>query len=69
MTLIHARGDDALANGSFLRQVVDKTGRQTIWQYMNGDFINCIPELPEGLRCYSLRDAKKLLPKICGGTR
>ena len=55
-------GDFGLENGSFLR--LSKYG---LAQFMNGDFMGFIDEVPEGFTEVSTEHAEKLIPKVCGG--
>ena len=63
--IIHARDDDALRNGSYIHQRLGKQ-KSTFAQVMNGDFIGWLQQLPPDLKAYSLREARKLMPKNCG---
>jgi hypothetical protein len=64
--LYHAYTEDALRNGSFVRQ---RSGPRTneLIRYMNGDYVGEISILPNELTTWSEKDAKRLLPKCCGG--
>lgn len=64
-TLIHARDEDALRNGSYIRQTIGKRN-STYSQIMNGDFIAWLHAPPPGLKIYTLKEATKLIPKNCG---
>lgn len=68
-SIIHARDDDAVRNGSFIHQRIGKRS-STFAQYMNGDFITWLQQLPpQKFRIYSRKDAKRLMPKSMGGAR
>lgn len=60
-TVIHARDEDGLRNGSFYRQSIGKKS-STFSHYVNGDFMGWVQKIPAGLKTWSLREAKKLIP-------
>lgn len=64
-TVIHARDEDAIRNGSYYRQqITTRTGGSGggISHYMSGDFMGWVQIVPQGLKTFSLKDAKKLFP-------
>ncbi|HEX7261259.1 MAG TPA: hypothetical protein VF258_05545 [Luteolibacter sp.] len=55
-----ARDTESLSNGSFFRKT---TRKNEYAQYVNGDFLHFVTELPEGLSLtITRRDAVKHLP-------
>ncbi len=63
-SIIHARDEDSLRNGSFYHQRLGKKN-STYAHYINGDFISWAVTIPAGLKSWPLRDAKKIMPKSC----
>lgn len=59
--------DGCLRNGSFVRTAVKECSEGKYVQYMNGDFMGYIQEVPEGMVEVDHDKAIKLLPKVCGG--
>lgn len=54
--------DMALENGSFVRKSKNGLG-----QFMNGDFMGFIDEVPKGMARVPTDKAVRLIPKCCGG--
>ena len=61
-SIIYALNEDALRNGSFIHRRVGRN-HHTLARYMNGDFTGWVRILPSDLKSWTLREAKKLLPK------
>lgn len=57
--------DDSLRNGSFC--CLAGVGRDMYSRYMNGDFMGFVPDLPKDYAEIDPVQAKRLLPKVCGG--
>lgn len=55
-------GDDGLRNGSFVRTL--KVGKGLV-QWMNGDCMGHIAEVPAGFTEVSQEHAEKLIPGCC----
>lgn len=61
-TLIHARDERSLRNGSYVSQRLG-VRNSTFGHYMNGDFMGWLAHLPKDLLTWSLKDAKKIIGK------
>lgn len=55
--------EDRLKNGSFVRS----TGENDFAQYMNGDFMHLMNQVPDGFVLVDTEWAISLIPKVCGG--
>lgn len=57
--------DESLRNGSFC--CLAGVGRGMFSRYINGDFMGFVPAMPEGYVEIDPVQAKRLLPRVCGG--
>jgi hypothetical protein len=55
-------GDDGLRNGSFVRERIKGKG---LVQWMNGDCMGLILEVPEGFTEVDQEHAERLIPECC----
>jgi hypothetical protein len=64
-TLIHAKDENALKNGSFVAETIYRKS-STYSHYVNGDFVGYRQALPPYLQAahqtWTLKDARKLMP-------
>ena len=55
----YAYNEDALKNGSYWREYVGKY----IVRYILGDYHGIVQGMPDGLKMFSAKEAKKIIPK------
>lgn len=58
--------EGCLRNGSYVVKREYEDGTSHFGQYMNGDYMNRLPAVPDGMVEVDAKLAKKLLPKCCG---